>query len=274
LLNEKNEYLTKRLDQIEETFYVTNELQFQQLDELKIKHQDDVLTLENKTKTYTKELNAFSFIFAEQIQSLEKNVSTLNESNQNKTNQLSELKYKHDVDSLELKENQNKKITTLNRTFNELVENLKEKFSLMSIRVNDLNQTLVSENIKKKITYSLSYNVSIQHMISQGYKKIYDFGYDHITTLAELNAIKSNCSSESILCAGGAALNSDNLLLISCGNCHTVLAETLINKPVLNNGAYWYLTTGKSFGFSPGYIIKQFSGTYWFSSYRKIIFLS
>ena len=59
------------------------------------------------------------------------------------------------------------------------------------------------------------------------------------------------------MCAGGAALNSDNLLLVSCANCHSVLTETPLNQPVLNNGAYWYLTTGKSFAFSLSYNIKQ-----------------
>ena len=101
MLDEKNEYLTKRSDQIEETFYVSNEHQIQQLDELKIKHQDDVLIFENKTETHSKEFNSFSFIFSKQVENLEKNVNTLYESNQNQIKQLSELKYKHDVDSLE-----------------------------------------------------------------------------------------------------------------------------------------------------------------------------
>ena len=43
----------------------------------------------------------FSFIFSKQVENLEKNVNTLYESNQNQIKQLSELKYKHDVDSLE-----------------------------------------------------------------------------------------------------------------------------------------------------------------------------
>ena len=44
--------------------------------------------------------------------------------------------------------------------------------------------------------------------------------------------------------------------VISCGNCLSVLTVTPKNKPVLNNGVYWYLNT-YSFGFSSSYNIKQ-----------------
>ena len=87
-------------------------------------------------------------------------------------------------------------------------------------------------------------------MLLQGYRVVYSYIYGHPTTNNELSSIKSMCSLNSILCAAGAALGSDTLLLVSCGNCLSILSETVLNKPVLNNGAYWYLTTGQSFGFS------------------------
>ena len=104
-------------------------------------------------------------------------------------------------------------------------------------------------------------------MKSQGYRVAYDFPYSYNTTSIELNSIKLQCSTETILCAGGAAKGSDNLLLVSCGDCQTVLTETPLNTPVLNNGAYWYLTTGKSFGFSPNGNIKQLNADWYDCEY-------
>ena len=73
--------------------------------------------------------------------------------------------------------------------------------------------------------YSLAHNVSIEVMQSQGYEIVYDVSYFHEKTFAELNATKFKCSYESVLCAGGAAMGSDTLMLVSCGKCHAVLTE-------------------------------------------------
>jgi hypothetical protein len=94
-------------------------------------------------------------------------------------------------------------------------------------------------------------------MKTQGYRAVYEFPYSYNTTSTDLNFIKSQCSNETVLCAGGAAKGSDNLLLVSCGHCLSVLTSTIINRPILNNGAYWYFTDQKSFGFSPDANIKQ-----------------
>lgn len=98
---------------------------------------------------------------------------------------------------------------------------------------------------------------SISNMISRGYTKVYDTLYSSLTTLSDLNSILSSCSVNSILCAGGAAVGSDTFLLVSCGDCRTVLKPTPQNAPVYNNGAYWYLTNSLSFGFSDIYTISQ-----------------
>ena len=124
-------------------------------------------------------------------------------------------------------------------------------------QINQINETLTRNSLKKRISYSLAHDVSIGDMKSQGYQIFYDFPYNHSTSLSELNAIKAKCLSDSVLCAGGAAKGSDNLLVVSCGNCHSVLSPTLTNQPVLINGAYWYLTEKKSFGFSPISSINQ-----------------
>ncbi len=114
-----------------------------------------------------------------------------------------------------------------------------------------------SKSLKPRVSYSLAENVLISDMKSQGYRVIYDYLYSHDTTWTELNAVKSTCTSQSILCAGGASVNSDNLLVISCGNCLSILTPTQPNQPVLVNGAYWYFANNLSFGYAPNSIISQ-----------------
>jgi len=140
------------------------------------------------------------------------------------------------------KEIQNKN-ELLKTELTELAEELNEK-------VTHTESEHTSKNVPK---YSLAHDVSIVDMKLQGFKTVYNFPYSHATKLAELHSIKSQCSSETLLCVGGA--EGDNLLLVSCGDCETVLTETKKNQPVLNNGAYWYLTKDYSFGFSPIYNI-------------------
>ena len=124
----------------------------------------------------------------------------------------------------------------------------------------------------------MTHDISVNKMKSQGYRVVYDYPYSNATSLSELNSIKSECSSETVLCAGGVASNNkDNLLLVSCGNCLSVLTQTQKNVPVLNNGAYWYLTDiegSRSFGFSPSYKICQNGcDTYGWSDNKRLCWL-
>lgn len=108
--------------------------------------------------------------------------------------------------------------------------------------------------------YSLSYNIPIEELLDQGYENVYDFYYSLKTTSTELINIRSKCNNNSILCAGGSAVGSDSLILVSCGYCLSVLNETVPLRPVLNNGAYWYfsyVSGSSSFGFSPIFNIYQ-----------------
>ena len=106
--------------------------------------------------------------------------------------------------------------------------------------------------------YSLVYNqITISNMLRQGYSQVYDYTYDHATTLTELSSILSNCRFNSILCVGGSSVSSDVMLLVSCGDCQSILTQTSLNNPTLINGAYWYMTSDKSFGFSDSSTISQ-----------------
>ena len=152
------------------------------------------------------------------------------------------------------------KIDKLANDHNEKLKDINESIQIINSTIIEISNQVNSLNenfIKKLIRYSLRYDISIEDMKSQGYEIVYDFLYPHVTTFAELSTIKSKCTPESILCAGGAAVGSDQLLLVSCGKCQSILRPTQINQPVLDNGAYWYLTDKYSFGFSSSNNIKQ-----------------
>lgn len=289
-LNAINSSFTEQVKNLMNNISILNEAnqnQAKEQAELKNMHDNDILVFEKYKKTQNNALSALNFTFFEQIHSLDKKFSLLNESNQIQIQNLAKLKHYIEYEALTLKkvkETQNNELTALNSTFNEQVQDLKDKIRLMSNIINDIyktlmindikktesvpkkendiNETLIEDssiNKKKPTVYSLAHNVSIKNMKLQGYELVYDFAYNHSTEITELNAIRWKCSAQSVLCVGGAALDSDNLLLVSCGNCHAVLKETSNNKPVLNNEAYWYLTEKKSFGFSPSFNIKQLS---------------
>jgi hypothetical protein len=284
LKNEMNStnYLKEKFKSLEYKISLLNQLnlnQTQQIAKLNERQTSDVLALKQEKQTQNKELN---FTLIEKILNLENRMGLLNaksekdkekieylgkslnklerefqEFNQNQSKQLTELKNVYKEDFLQLINKKND-LTTFNLTFSENIQNLKDKFSSMMNQFNGLNDSLFKNFVKKPV-YSLVHNVSIENMKSKDYEIAYDVVYSHKTTISELNAIKSKCSVKSILCAGGAKKGSDILLLVSCGNCQNVLTATQKNKPVLNNGAYWYLTDKKSFGFSPSYNIKQHS---------------
>ena len=117
------------------------------------------------------------------------------------------------------------------------------------------------KNLKE--IYSLSINVTVNDLLDNGYASFYNESYSHNTTYSELKNIKSYCNFETIICVGASAYNSDILSLVSCGNCIKILTDTPINNSTLINGAYWYMTSNYSFGFSPKKNISQyFADTY------------
>ena len=96
-------------------------------------------------------------------------------------------------------------------------------------------------------------------MFNDGYVTFYNHTYAHNTTYNELKRIKYFCNDDTIICVGGGAIkNQDILTLVSCGNCNDILTNTSINSTVLVNGAYWYMKSNYSFGFSPNQNILQY----------------
>ena len=109
-----------------------------------------------------------------------------------------------------------------------------------------------------KVEYILSSNIPINELLNQGFETVYDQLYSHGTTTQELYDIKSKCNRESIICVGGSD-GLSTLLLVSCGSCLDILTTTELNKPRLVNGAWWYFTPDRSFGFAPSSNIRQAS---------------
>lgn len=54
----------------------------------------------------------------------------------------------------------------------------------------------------------------------------------------------------SILCFAGGPTGSDTLSVVACGDCFSIITDTLLNQPVFHGAAYWYMTNTYSFGFS------------------------
>ncbi len=91
----------------------------------------------------------------------------------------------------------------------------------------------------------------MSNLLNKGYSIVYDVAYGHITTTAEIDAIRRNCSSSSVLCMGGRGNSSRLLLTVACGNCEIITRNTTVNQINFNNGVYWYNTPNYSIGFSP-----------------------
>jgi hypothetical protein len=109
--------------------------------------------------------------------------------------------------------------------------------------------------------YVLLTNIKINNLLNQGFEIIYNESYnEHETTNDELyNINKSLCiRKESIICVGGLNSVTNIFTLVSCGSCWQVLTTTSLNQPRLVNGAWWYFTPNRSFGFAPIYNIKQY----------------
>jgi len=86
---------------------------------------------------------------------------------------------------------------------------------------------------------------------------VYNFPFSHLSTANELSSINSSCTQGSIICVGASLNGSNTMLLLSCGECQSIINFTQLNSPVFINSAYWYFTQDYSFGFSPSSTILQ-----------------
>ena len=108
----------------------------------------------------------------------------------------------------------------------------------------------------------LQNDYSINSLLNMGFTTIYNQTYGYATKDAEIIDLKKNCTPESILCVGGGQIGNDNMRLVACGNCFSVLNVTALNTPNYVGSAFWYFTPTKSFGFSPSSSINQYTCDY------------
>jgi hypothetical protein len=93
-------------------------------------------------------------------------------------------------------------------------------------------------------------------LINLGFRLVYNYTYDHVTTTAEILSLQRQCTSSSVICVGGNRFNEDILRVVACVNCLKV-TQTNLNQPQYYDAAYWYFTDNKSFGFAPSSSIYQ-----------------
>jgi hypothetical protein len=103
----------------------------------------------------------------------------------------------------------------------------------------------------------LETNVNMKDLTNSGFRLVYNYTYNHITTRAEILSIRSQCTSSTTICVGGNRYNEIFLRLVACANCLSVTTETTLNSPQFYGRAYWYFTNGLSFGFAPTNVIYQ-----------------
>ena len=103
----------------------------------------------------------------------------------------------------------------------------------------------------------LETNVNMKDLTNSGFRLVYNYIYNHITTRAEILSIRSQCTSSTTICVGGNRYDEIFLRLVACANCLSVTTETTLNSPQFYGRAYWYFTNGQSFGFAPTNVINQ-----------------
>ena len=90
------------------------------------------------------------------------------------------------------------------------------------------------------------------------YELVYNYTYDHATTTEEIQHIRTQCNSSTLMCVGGSGPDSDDILrVVACSDCLSITTQTQLNLPVFSGSAYWYFTPEYSFGFAPDSFIIQ-----------------
>ena len=107
------------------------------------------------------------------------------------------------------------------------------------------------------IVPGLQNDFSISSLLAMGFTTIYNHTYDHLTTDSQILELKNKCTANSVLCVGGGIKEDDNMRVVACGDCFSILTATDIDTPNYVGSAYWYYTPSKSFGFAPNHTIHQ-----------------
>ena len=90
-----------------------------------------------------------------------------------------------------------------------------------------------------------------------GLQIVYDYPYSHVTTYDEIEAIRDQCNSSTIMCVGGGNQSEGLLRVVACGDCLNLTTLTQFNQTTFTGCAYWHFAFGYSFGFAPNSIIEH-----------------
>ena len=131
----------------------------------------------------------------------------------------------------------NKKIESLEK----VVENLQQTVQI--------HQATINLYFPKDITLNIVHDIPMS-LLSPFWNTIYDFPYNHVTTVEELRALKSRCKQHIIV--GAIQGSSSTVLKIAAKGPSEILSlNSPLNQPTKYGNTYWYLTLTKSFGFAP-----------------------
>jgi hypothetical protein len=99
-------------------------------------------------------------------------------------------------------------------------------------------------------------NIDLSTVTSGGWKLCFSETWTQVGT--SVNQIKNDCAGSYLLITG-REIGSTNLDLLAAAPFDSVFTETVRNTPHLDNGSWWYFTTGISMGFAFRETIEQSS---------------
>lgn len=95
----------------------------------------------------------------------------------------------------------------------------------------------------------VAHDISLTPLLSS-WSIIYDFPYNHVTTVEELRALKLKCGDQIIV--GAIRGSSSTILKIAAiVPADILLLNSPVNQPTKYGNVHWYLTPKYSFGFAP-----------------------
>jgi hypothetical protein len=130
------------------------------------------------------------------------------------------------------------------------LEEMEERLSALNCSNNTTNNNSTTPAIQ--LSWQIYENLQIP---LTGWLLVFDQPYSHKTRIDDLIQIAGICHNEILV---GATYNG-LISLAAVGPASVLTLNTLWNQPQQFGQVYWYCNSGKSFGFSPNFTIRQTS---------------
>lgn len=132
---------------------------------------------------------------------------------------------------------------------NKRIQSLENLVENLQTHVKALEATLDMHFLRGDLPSSVIHDIPLSSLIPS-WKIIYNFPYNHKTTVEELRALESQCKNKIIVGAinGSASLK---LEIAAMGPSEILSLNSPLNQPTIYGSVNWYLTPNKSFGFAP-----------------------